>query len=119
MYPDAAADDEASKVPVAPLAELQPFDQPDRILEWQSAESGVLSDAYFTDDFWYASGLESGMIEVEPKAFGLNFRDVMVALGQVEEDGLVYSEMCGVVKTLGPDTEMSGLQVGDRVCGAG
>lgn len=119
MYPDADADNEASKAFVAPSAELQLFDQPGRVIEWQSARSGVLSDAYFTDDFRYSSGLESGMIEVEPKAFGLNFRDVMVALGQVEEDGLVYSEMCGVVKTLGPDTEMSGLKVGDRVCGAG
>ncbi|KAF1835370.1 hypothetical protein BDW02DRAFT_290387 [Decorospora gaudefroyi] len=119
MYPDAKADNEASKTTIDPPAELKLFNQPGQILQWQSARNGVLSDAYFTDDFRYPSGLESGMIEVEPKAFGLNFRDVMVALGQVEEDGLVYSEMCGVVTKLGPDCDKSGLKVGDRVCGAG
>ncbi|KAH7376169.1 hypothetical protein B0T11DRAFT_314546 [Plectosphaerella cucumerina] len=119
VYYDAKTDDAASKTAVSARPELQPFNQPRRVLDWESGKTGVLSDAYFTDDFRFSEGLESGMIEVEPKAFGLNFRDVMVALGQVAEDGLVYSEMCGVVSRLGPDTENSGLKVGDRVCGAG
>lgn len=119
MYPDEKANYETGKLITDPPSELQPFFQPDRVLDWESGKTGVLSEAHFTDDFSYANGLESGMIEVEPKAFGLNFRDVMLALGQVEEDALVYSEMCGVVKRLGPGTEQSGLRVGDRVCGAG
>ncbi|KAH8655375.1 type I polyketide synthase [Xylariales sp. PMI_506] len=119
MYPDEKTDNAASKTAIAPPPEMQLFDQPGRVLDWESGKTGVLSEAYFTDDFSFAGGLESGMIEVQPKAFGLNFRDVMVALGQVEEDGLVYSEMCGVVTRLGPSTEQSDLKVGDRVCGAG
>jgi NADPH:quinone reductase-like Zn-dependent oxidoreductase len=59
----------------------------------------------------------SGFVEVEAFAFGMNFRDVLVALGQLDETFLAH-ELGGVIKRMGPDTEESGLQVRDRVCGA-
>jgi NADPH:quinone reductase-like Zn-dependent oxidoreductase len=55
------------------------------------------------------------MVEVEAKAFGLNFREVMVALGELDEP-LKGFECSGVITALGPNTEASGLKVGDRVC---
>jgi len=60
----------------------------------------------------------SGMVEVETKAFGLNFQDVMLATGLVQDVLIRTHEAAGIVKRLGPGTEQSGLRVGDRVCGA-
>ena len=54
------------------------------------------------------------MVEVEAKAFGLNFHEVMVQLGQLEEPLEGYE--CSVIITqLGLNTEESGLKVGDKV----
>jgi NADPH:quinone reductase-like Zn-dependent oxidoreductase len=54
------------------------------------------------------------MVEVEAEAFGLNFREVMVALGELDEP-LKGHESAGIITALGPDTEASGLKAGDRV----
>ncbi|KAH8680684.1 type I polyketide synthase [Xylariales sp. PMI_506] len=99
-------------------AELQLFEQPERPLVWEIPNSGLLTDLYFVDDHTWSSGIPSGMIEVKPKAFGLNFRDVMDALGLLDPTTVAH-EMAGVITKLGPNTEDSGLKVGDRVCGTG
>ena len=71
---------------------------------------------YFVDNVEISTtDVPSGMVEVEAKAFGLNFREVMVALGELDEP-LKGHECAGVITALGPDTEASGLKVGDRVC---
>ncbi|HTZ34916.1 MAG TPA: zinc-binding dehydrogenase, partial [Stellaceae bacterium] len=64
-----------------------------------------------------------GEIEIEVRAAGLNFRDVMVAGGMLPEaallDGLAGSglglECAGIVRALGE--EVRGIAVGDRVAG--
>ncbi|WP_344871550.1 SDR family NAD(P)-dependent oxidoreductase, partial [Nonomuraea antimicrobica] len=62
--------------------------------------------------------LQSGQVRVAVRAAGLNFRDVVVALGMVPEQGEpIGGEFAGVVTELGPDVE--GLRVGDRVLGLG
>ncbi len=55
------------------------------------------------------------MMKVEVKAFGLNFREIMVALRELDEP-LKGHECAGVITALGPDIEASGLKVDDRVC---
>ena len=60
------------------------------------------------------NNVPSGMVEIEPEAFGLNFRDVMVELGQLDET-LICHDGAGKFTRVGPDTER--LKVGDRVCG--
>lgn len=115
LYPDKAQDAVASDIRVDPAPELQPFHQRGRPLVWETSSSGLLSDIHFIDKPDIAGDIPSGMVEVEPKAFGLNFRDVMVALGQLDE-ALIGHESAGIVTRLGPNTEQSGLQVGDRVC---
>ncbi|MFC7589593.1 alcohol dehydrogenase catalytic domain-containing protein [Nonomuraea antimicrobica] len=63
-------------------------------------------------------GLQSGQVRVAVRAAGLNFRDVVVALGMVPEQGEpIGGEFAGVVTELGADVE--GLRVGDRVLGLG
>jgi NADPH:quinone reductase-like Zn-dependent oxidoreductase len=77
--------------------------------------TGNLDSIRFVEDEKIDSSLDDGYIEVEPKAFGVNFRDVLVALGHI--DGTTLGHECsGVVTRLGPGTEQSQLRVGDRVC---
>ncbi|MET7339625.1 SDR family NAD(P)-dependent oxidoreductase, partial [Nonomuraea sp. NPDC005650] len=62
--------------------------------------------------------LTTGEVRVEVRATGLNFRDVVVTLGMVpEQGGAIGGEFAGVVTELGPGVD--GLRVGDRVMGLG
>jgi len=64
-----------------------------------------------------------GEIEIEVRAAGVNFRDVMAATGALPEEALFDGfagaalglECAGVVRALGPGVE--GIAVGDRVAG--
>ncbi|OBT83082.1 hypothetical protein VE02_08865 [Pseudogymnoascus sp. 03VT05] len=98
LFPDKTHDAVVSDNEVDPAPQMQPFHQPNRPLVWETPSSGI-----------------GGKVEIESKAFGLNFREVMVALGQLDEP-LVGYECAGIVTKLGPNTEQSGLRVGDRVC---
>jgi len=65
--------------------------------------------------------VEEGQVEIEVHAAGLNFRDVMWAMGLLPEEALsdgfagptLGLECAGIVRSLGPGVE--GLAVGDRV----
>lgn len=54
-------------------------------------------------------------IEIELKAWGLNFRDVFVALGRLFGDELGY-DCAGIVKRVGSACSKS-FELGDRVYG--
>jgi NADPH:quinone reductase-like Zn-dependent oxidoreductase/ubiquinone/menaquinone biosynthesis C-methylase UbiE len=117
-WPDRTWDEASNETHVDPAPEPQPFWQPGRALTWEPSRSGLLNEIYFTDAPALEGVIPRGMVEIEPKAFGLNFRDVMVALGQLDET-LVGHECAGIVRGLGPGSHESGLKVGDRVCGIG
>ncbi len=59
--------------------------------------------------------LGAGEVRVGVRAGGLNFRDVLIALGMYPGDAVVGSEGAGVVLEVGPGVE--GLCVGDSVMG--
>ena len=59
--------------------------------------------------------LAAGEVRVQMRAAGLNFRDVLIALGVYPGEATVGGEGAGVVLEVGPDVE--GLGVGDRVMG--
>ncbi len=59
--------------------------------------------------------LAPGQVRVQVAAVGVNFRDVLVALGMYPGGGELGAEGAGVVVELGPDVE--GLTVGDAVLG--
>ncbi|MFI7136043.1 SDR family NAD(P)-dependent oxidoreductase, partial [Nonomuraea sp. NPDC050153] len=62
--------------------------------------------------------LADGEVRVDVRAAGVNFRDVVVTLGMVPEQGEpIGGEFAGVVTEVGPGVE--GLRVGDRVMGLG
>jgi mycoketide-CoA synthase len=62
-----------------------------------------------------ADTLGAGQVRVAVHAAGLNFRDVLIALGMYPGEAPIGSEGAGVVLEVAPD--VSGLAVGDRVMG--
>ena len=57
----------------------------------------------------------AGEVQVAVEAAGLNFHDVLVAMGVVDPDAALGGELCGRVLEVGPG--VSGIAVGDRVLG--
>ncbi|KAK3938873.1 hypothetical protein QBC46DRAFT_291686 [Diplogelasinospora grovesii] len=117
FHPDAAENEEFfnnSDDKKAP--EMQPFIQPNRSLRMYVDIPGLMDSIVFRDDPDARSSLPEGWVEIEPKAYGLNFRDVMTAMGQLNENSQEMGVECsGVITAVGPTTPES-LKVGDRVC---
>jgi NADPH:quinone reductase-like Zn-dependent oxidoreductase len=60
--------------------------------------------------------LAPGHVRVSVRAAGMNFRDVLIALGEIESPGIGF-EFAGVVEAIG--TGVTSVSVGDRVFGFG
>ena len=88
----------------------QPFDQPGRRFKLQIANAGSLDTLYFADD--NAEPLDADDIEVEVKATGVNFKDIVVTMGQLAQP-YIGIECSGVVTSVGKNVKH--LKVGDRV----
>ncbi|KIL85244.1 polyketide synthase [Fusarium avenaceum] len=91
--------------------------QGDRALKLEVATPGLLSSLRFVDGDLLPE-LGAGEIEVKADAFGVNYKDVCVALGQTNSGTEMVGEFAGVVTAVGQD--MKDLyEVGDRVMGFG
>ncbi|KAL8907696.1 MAG: hypothetical protein Q9207_001265 [Kuettlingeria erythrocarpa] len=97
-----------------PVATLEPFGQSHRPLRMIIGTPGLLDTLSFSDDPDAALDLPPDSLEVEPKAFGVNFRDVMVAMGQVQGEEMGF-ECSGIVSQVGASAASRGFQTGDRV----
>ncbi|KAJ6281119.1 hypothetical protein J3E71DRAFT_219091 [Bipolaris maydis] len=75
-------------------------------------QPGLLDTLYYIETPTPSTQLQSSEVEIEVAAASLNFRDVMIALGQVPGDGLGL-EGSGTVTRVGPGCKT--LQPGDRV----
>lgn len=90
----------------------QPFAQRDRALKMQLRTIGALDSFYFAD---HESAVANGEVKIRVKAVGLNFRDIMVTLGQLNIDPTdIGLECSGIVAEIG--SNVTSLAVGDRVC---
>lgn len=116
FYQDSAQDRASSESGITPAPVIEPFWQQGRDLVWETARTGMLSDLHFTEQINLDGEVPEGMVEITASAFGLNFRDVMVALDQLDET-LLGHDVAGTIARLGPGTQDSGFHVGDRVCG--
>ncbi|KAI3316791.1 reducing type I polyketide synthase [Xylariaceae sp. AK1471] len=121
VHPDATENDGLFAGLEDKEPEMQPFVQPGRELRMHVDVPGLLDSIVFKDNDEAELPLADGWVEIEPKAFGLNFRDVMAAMGMLKEVKQEMGVECaGVVTSIGGDTSSSprqhGLQVGDRVC---
>ncbi|KAI0435050.1 putative polyketide synthase [Xylaria sp. FL1042] len=115
LHPDSAEDEDLFNGLEEKKPELQPFVQPGRELRMHVDVPGLLDSIVFKDNEEAQLPLADGWIEIEPMAFGLNFRDVMAAMGMLKELKQEMGVECaGVVTRIGGS--VSSLQVGDRVC---
>ncbi|KAK6539088.1 hypothetical protein TWF694_010628 [Orbilia ellipsospora] len=82
------------------------------------ASPGVLDTIHFVGDLDNdgEQSLGDNEVEVAVKAAGVNFKDCLIALGALNESK-IGSEISGVVRRIGRDTEGHNLLPGDRVCG--
>lgn len=96
------------------VPQLQPFHQPGRALRMDVGTRGLLDSLTFSDDPSAADPLPDDFVEIEPRAFGLNFLDIMVALGQVQQK-VMGMESSGIITRMGSRASQV-FRVGDRVC---
>lgn len=73
---------------------------------------GLLDTFRWQEDETYYEPMPVDWIEIEVKAVGLNFKDVLVALGNLNENKLGV-DVAGVVTRVGAD--VTDLKIGDRV----
>ncbi|WP_422070527.1 type I polyketide synthase [Streptomyces orinoci] len=85
--------------------------------EWRVAPAGggTVDDLVLAPCPEAAAPLAPGQVRVAVRAAGLNFRDVVMALGMVADQRALGGEIAGVVTEVGPD--VPGLAPGDRVFG--
>jgi acyl transferase domain-containing protein/NADPH:quinone reductase-like Zn-dependent oxidoreductase/short-subunit dehydrogenase/acyl carrier protein len=90
---------------------------PEGASEWRlsAGEKGTFEDLSLVPAPEAARPLEPGQVRIAVRAGGLNFRDVLIALGMYPMKATVGGEGAGVVLELGPGVK--GLAVGDRVMG--
>lgn len=101
----------AKSTPRAP--EKQRLGQlPHRALALTIGSPGLLNTLHFKDDPAYHRPLADDQVEIKVHATGVNFKDVMIALGQLAGDSLGF-ECAGVVTRVG---QLAEYQPGDRVC---
>lgn len=93
--------------------ELQPFYQKDRPLKMTIGNPGLLDTLHFIDDYSLADPLGDNRVEIEVKAVGLNFKDVMIAMGHLVNEHIGI-ECSGVVTQVG--SNVIHVKPGDRVC---
>ena len=84
-------------------------------LALQVSAPGLLSSLDFVEDTTRTEQLAVGEIEIRVEYSGINFRDCLVALGQIDSDGLGF-ECAGTVTKVGADCQFA---PGDRVTGCG
>lgn len=93
--------------------ETQPFDQIDRPLSLTIETPGFLDTLYFEDDKSATTPLLDDHVEIKVQATGVNFRDVMFAVGQISSEHF-GGECSGTISAMG--RSVSGFEIGDRVC---
>jgi polyketide synthase 12 len=76
---------------------------------------GTLEDLALVESARAREPLGAGEVRIAMRAGGLNFRDVLIALGQYPDDDPIGSEGAGIVLEVGDAVD--GLAAGDRVFG--
>ena len=101
-----------------PKPELQPFFQHDRPLRLEVEIPGMLDSIRFVDDGTPQKSLNANELRMDLRASGVNFRDVMISLGQLDESSAMCGEHSGIVTAVGTDLTNS-FHLGDRICAWG
>lgn len=102
----------ASLMTESAALDSQPYYQEGRPLRAIVSTPGFLDSVHFVADDRNTGGLSDDHVDIQVKASGFNFRDVMTALGQISAFPL-GCECSGVVSAVGKSVRS--LQPGDRV----
>lgn len=94
------------------------YQDADRPLKLEVETPGLLSSLRFAHDDIPARPLGRDEIQLDARAYGVNFRDVFIALGQMLPGLPMAGECSGVVTAVGSDLHGE-YKVGDRVMGMG
>ncbi|KAM0152236.1 hypothetical protein ACHAPG_007772 [Botrytis cinerea] len=76
--------------------ELQFVRQIERPLMMKVGSVGLSDTFQFIDDDKFMRSMRNDEVEIEVKAVGINFRDILIALGQLPER-ILGSECAGIV----------------------
>ncbi|KAK1749579.1 beta-ketoacyl synthase domain-containing protein [Echria macrotheca] len=109
---DAAQDDRVHEHTYE-LTKLLPMDETPHPLRLAIRKAGLLDTLYFHPDDRTLQPLGENEVEIEVKASGVNFRDIMCTMG-ILPDTLLGCEASGIVRRAG--TAVTKFQPGDRVC---
>lgn len=90
--------------------------QPGPPLELEVGTPGMLDTLRFVEDKTYQNDLEPGFVEIEATAWALSFRDLFIALGRLDAEGIGI-DCAGVVTRTGPklSSDEPSFEPGDRV----
>ncbi|HSR24739.1 MAG TPA: SDR family NAD(P)-dependent oxidoreductase, partial [Candidatus Eisenbacteria bacterium] len=97
------------------LARYTPPTTMDGPWRWSTGTTGAVTDLVRQPYGEAREPLRDGEVWIEVRAAGLNFRDVLIALGRYPGDARLGSEVAGVVTGVGPG--VTAFVPGDRVLG--
>ncbi|KAF7713846.1 Polyketide synthase [Penicillium ucsense] len=118
IQPDTKFNDWIDRAVGEDRVDTLPYQQQDRALKLHVETPGLLSSLRFVEDDTISSALRDDEIEVEARAYGVNFKDVFIALGQMLPGVNMIGEVAGIVTAVGAGME-GRYKVGDRVAGVG
>ncbi|KAL4997562.1 hypothetical protein BDV10DRAFT_201827 [Aspergillus recurvatus] len=97
------------------ISRSEPYYQQHRTLALDVGVPGLLDTLRFGDDpAAVDEDFPADLVEIEPRAYGVNFRDVMVAMGQLSERAMGL-ECAGILTRVGVTAQAHGYSVGDEV----
>ncbi len=115
MIPRIVENNALNRVIASSMGKLVPDDQPfhqfGRPLRLD-VTPGFLDTIHFVDDERFVGAIPDDYVEIEVKAVGLNFKDVMMGLGQIHSEAL-GGEASGIISGIGKS--VCGFALGDRV----
>ena len=97
-----------------PVPTPQPFGQKGRPLELKIGQAGHLDSIYFRDYQNLQNKLGNNEVEISVKCIGMNFKDIMIALGQIPFHHDIGIECSGIVTAVG--SHVTDISPGTRVC---
>lgn len=104
------------------LGEKEPtlgtIDQVDRALGLEIETPGLLETFYWTDSALHNRSPTSDEVRIQVNMAALNFKDLMTAMGQLEDLSSMLIECSGTVIEVGRNASTR-FNVGDRVCAIG
>lgn len=98
--------------------EIRPFKDGNNGLKLVVETPGLLSSLCFAHDDMQTFPLKEDELQLEAKAYGVNFRDVFIALGQMPNGTPMSGEVAGIVTAIGSGQFVQNTyKIGDRVVG--